>query len=279
MAMMSLRSGLVLVAAMLLAPAASGLKLQSQEKHSLITAVPVAEDTPMLPKCYEKLYPTDLLNASYWCNAQLSKSPPPKKLQGLYWMKWGKHSDLIQDVAVCMSLGEWNPETHTMKFPYNLDHFIWKQNTKAYSLVATNVKTGMSYDFVFPEEPVEGKQDRCDILVKGSDSFRTAFWKMTSKFTGQDKPMTLLEKIDLTKPSGATWTRSTDTKGTPMHPEQHPHEYDWVRVVDGDGNVVEDTAKEMLAYFKQAEPQEDYAQFVRYTRDDTCADYKPVPGG
>merc|ERR1719487_1489382 len=137
------RTGFLLILA-LLAGSSNGLRLSRTSKSKAF----VPTDDIMLPKCKEVMHPRDLRNMD-WCNPKFApnNSPPPKFLQGLYWMRWGKHSDLIHDVAVCMSTAHWDNTTMTMKMPKNWDHFVFKADQEGYKLAAMNELTGMHYDF------------------------------------------------------------------------------------------------------------------------------------
>lgn len=88
-----------------------------------------------------------IMEASKWCN--LTRLPPgtmpPKKLQGLFWMK----DYMGSDVAYCGNLGRWNPDTLTLTLPIT-EAFVF-YNNPAGKLVQTQSK-GVNHRFFFSSD-------------------------------------------------------------------------------------------------------------------------------
>lgn len=269
---------LVVAIALLGASASDGLRLRSKSASIADTMIAAmgennilhdggryeygkmkASPNPIMPPCYQALRPEDLMNIS-WCDPKYTKSPVPKKLQGLYWMKWAHEERRIEDVAVCLSLGEWDASKKTMHFPQNYKQFFFKDSPKANALVSTNQLTGMRYDFIFEEDVLDdgsrGSRSKIDILGKGPGG--TATWDAIQLTTtahmprsGDTSPMELNEVTGEgfeNKPPGEAWYRRTYIDD-PFQPEIKFNEYKWVKIMDGDMNLRHDTIKEMLDYF------------------------------
>lgn len=67
-----------------------------------------------MPKCTDQMPLKELRNNVEWCDPKFAESPPPKKLQGLYWMEGGAHSPAdppgglpLTGFAACFSTAHW----------------------------------------------------------------------------------------------------------------------------------------------------------------------------
>lgn len=201
-----------------------------------LTADPVDEPGP--PKLYrgswKKWSLKDVVvEAKTWCKCdrEVHGGCPPKKLQGFFWLQYLP----LPDHFVCMTTGHWDAKTLTLKLMLWKD-FMYSSSPLGRFAAWEFYRSKAHYLVKFEDDTLA--RAAIDIATESEsrmDAFRYGLFSKIAHF-----PM--VEDEDCLTP-GDYWHRPSYFLGL-----QTPAMTYWVmRVMDGDGQILEDNKKQMEA--------------------------------
>lgn len=207
------------------------------------------------PKCREEFALKELVERTKWCDPKKAPGgvPPPKKLQGLFWLD-GLHeaNDLpVRDVVFCVSTGRWDPATNTFVVSIDKDFGYYQTELGAMDIGASYMLGG--------ELHAACADDAAGLT---SCSFKPTGKTPLAQISGRTLDWSMYMAMDeqpVSQPgskAGDEWMRVTRlrTNLNDLMPtslleagsQGAKHKYRMRRILDGDMNVHQENLREML---------------------------------